>query len=187
MLTTDPKDIAILYLVTSFAFFLIGGTMALLIRGESALPGQFLSNDSPHGARRRAASPRTSPDGARAARLFTMHVTIMLLLYATPILFGFANYIVPLKIGAPDVAFPRLNAFSYWLFLFGGLTVLSGFVTPGGAADFGWFAYTPLSDVVRSPGAGADLWIMGLVVSGLGTILGGPTSSPPSSACAHPV
>jgi cytochrome c oxidase subunit 1 len=110
----------------------------------------------------------------------------MLLLYATPILFGFANYIVPLKIGAPDVALPRLNAFSYWLFLFGGLTVLSGFVTPGGAADFGWFAYTPLSDVVRSPGAGADLWIMGLVVSGLGTILGGPTSSPPSSACAHP-
>jgi len=102
-----------------------------------------------------------------------MHGTIMLLLYATPILFGFANYIVPLQIGAPDVAFPRLNAFSYWLFLFGGLTVLSGFLTPGGAADFGWFAYTPLSDAIRSPGAGADLWIMGLAVGGLGTILGG--------------
>ena len=90
-----------------------------------------------------------------------MHGTIMLLLYATPILFGFANYIVPLQIGAPDVAFPRLNAFSYWLFLFGGLIVLSGFLTPGGAADFGWFAYTPLSDVVHSPGVGADLWIIG--------------------------
>ena len=153
--TTDPKDIAILYLVTAFGFFLVGGAMALLIRGELAVPGQqFLSNEQYN-------------------QLFTMHGTIMLLLYATPILFGFANYIVPLQIGAPDVAFPRLNAFSYWLFLFGGSIVLSGFVTPGGAADFGWFAYTPLSDVVRSPGAGADLWAMGLVVSGLGTILGG--------------
>src|SRR5689334_12737056 len=153
--TTDPKDIAILYLVTSFAFFMVGGAMALLIRGELAVPGQqFLSNEQYN-------------------QLFTMHGTIMLLLYATPVLFGFANYIVPLQIGAPDVAFPRLNAFSYWLFLFGGLIVLSSFLTPGGAADFGWFAYTPLSDVVRSPGAGADLWICGLAVSGLGTILGG--------------
>ena len=153
--TTDPKDIAILYLVTSFGFFMVGGAMALLIRGELAVPGQqFLSNEQYN-------------------QLFTMHGTIMLLLYATPILFGFANYIVPLQIGAPDVAFPRLNAFSYWLFLFGGLIVLSGFLTPGGAADFGWFAYTPLSDAVRSPGAGGDLWIMGLAVAGLGTILGG--------------
>src|SRR5919112_567865 len=114
--TTDPKDIAILYLVTSFGFFLIGGLMALLMRAELAQPGlQFLSNEQYN-------------------QLFTMHGTIMLLLYATPILFGFANYIVPLQIGAPDVAFPRLNAFSYWLFLFGGLIVLSGFLTPGGAA-----------------------------------------------------
>ncbi len=153
--TTDPKDIAILYLVTSFAFFMVGGAMALLIRGELAVPGQqFLSNEQYN-------------------QLFTMHGTIMLLLYATPILFGFANYIVPLQIGAPDVAFPRLNAFSYWLYLFGALIVVSGFLTPGGAADFGWFAYTPLSDAVRSPGVGADLWIMGLAVGGLGTILGG--------------
>ncbi len=153
--TTDPKDIAILYLVTTFVFFMVGGAMALLIRGELAVPGQqFLSNEQYN-------------------QLFTMHGTIMLLLYATPILFGFANYIVPLQIGAPDVAFPRLNAFSYWLYLFGALIVVSGFLTPGGAADFGWFAYTPLSDVIRSPGAGADLWIMGLVVAGLGTILGG--------------
>ncbi len=153
--TTDPKDIAILYLVTSFGFFLAGGAMALLMRAELARPElQFLSTE-------------------QFNQLFTMHGTIMLLLYATPILFGFANYIVPLQIGAPDVAFPRLNAFSYWLFLFGGLTVLSGFLTPGGAADFGWFAYTPLSSVIHSPGPGADLWIVGLVVSGLGTILGG--------------
>ena len=116
--TTDPKNIGILYLVTSFGFLLVGGAMALLIRAELAVPGQqFLSNEQYN-------------------QLFTMHGTIMLLLYATPILFGFANYIVPLQIGAPDVAFPRLNAFSYWLFLFGGLVVMSGFATPGGAADF---------------------------------------------------
>ena len=152
--TTDPKDIAILYLVTSFGFFMVGGLMAMLMRAELAEPGlQFLSNEQYN-------------------QLFTMHGTIMLLLYATPILFGFANYIVPLQLGAPDVAFPRLNAFSYWLFLFGGLIVLSGFLTPGGAADFGWFAYTPLSDAVHSPGVGGDLWDMGLIVAGLGTILG---------------
>ena len=129
--------------------------MALLMRAELAVPGQqFLSNEQYN-------------------QLFTMHGTIMLLLYATPILFGFANYIVPLQIGAPDVAFPRLNAFSYWLFLFGGLIVLSGFLTPGGAADFGWFAYTPLSDAIalaRAPAATCGS--PGLVVAGLGTILG---------------
>ena len=152
--TTDPKDIAVLYLVTSFGFFMIGGLMAMLLRAELARPGlQFLSVE-------------------QYGQLFTMHGTIMLLLYATPILFGFANYIVPLQIGAPDVAFPRLNAFSYWLFLFGGLIVLAGFFTPGGASAAGWFAYTPLSDIAYSPGLGLDLWDMGLVVAGLGTILG---------------
>ncbi|MBN9733744.1 MULTISPECIES: cytochrome c oxidase subunit I [unclassified Pseudonocardia] len=152
--TTDPKDIAILYLVTSFAFFMVGGAMAMLMRAELARPElQFLSTEQYN-------------------QLFTMHGTIMLLLYATPILFGFANYIVPLQIGAPDVAFPRLNAFSYWLFLFGGIIVVAGFLSPGGAADFGWFAYTPLSGVIHSPGLGADLWATGLIVAGLGTILG---------------
>lgn len=152
--TTDHKQIGIMYLVTSFAFFMGGGAMAMLIRRELARPGQqFLSQEQYN-------------------QLFTMHGTMMLLLYATPILFGFANFILPLQIGSPDVAFPRLNAFSYWLYLFGGLIVMSGFLTPGGAADFGWFAYTPLSDAIHSPGVGADLWISGLVVSGLGTILG---------------
>ena len=80
---------------------------------------------------------------------------------------------MPLQIGAPDVAFPRLNAFSYWLFLFGGLMAGAGFLTPGGAADFGWFAYAPLTARSSRPGVGADLWIMGLVLSGFGTILGG--------------
>ena len=152
--TTDPKDIGILYLVTSFLYFLAGGAMALLMRAELAVPGQqFLSNEQYN-------------------QLLTMHGTVMLLLYATPILFGFANYILPLQIGAPDVAFPRLNALSFWLFLFGGLVVMSGFVTAGGAADFGWYAYAPLSGPRHSPGPGADLWFSGLIVAGLGTILG---------------
>ncbi|MDG3008882.1 cytochrome c oxidase subunit I [Rhodococcus sp. D2-41] len=152
--TTDPKVLGMMYMFTAFSFFLVGGLMALLMRAELARPGQqFLSNE-------------------QFNQLFTMHGTIMLLLYATPIVFGFANYILPLQIGAPDVAFPRLNALAYWLFLFGGLTVLGGFITPGGAADFGWTAYTPLSDALHSPGSGADLWILGLAVGGLGTILG---------------
>jgi cytochrome c oxidase subunit I len=152
--TTDHKTIGKMYLVTSFAFFLAGGLMALLMRAELARPGmQFLSPEQYN-------------------QLFTMHGTIMLLLFATPMLFAFANLVLPLQIGAPDVSFPRLNAFSYWLFLFGGLMVMAGFITPGGAADFGWYAYSPLTDATNSPGAGADLWFIGLVVAGLGTILG---------------
>ncbi|GAA3689491.1 cytochrome c oxidase subunit I [Lentzea roselyniae] len=152
--TTDHKLIGIMYMITSFGFFMVGGVMALLMRGELARPGlQFLSNEQYN-------------------QLFTMHGTVMLLLYATPIVFGFANFVVPLQIGSPDVAFPRLNAFSYWLFLFGGLIVVGSFLTPAGAADFGWTAYTPLSSARHSPGIGGDLWISGLVVGGLGTILG---------------
>jgi cytochrome c oxidase subunit 1 len=152
--TTDAKQIGLLYLVTSFIFFLAGGAMALLMRAELAQPGaDFLSPE-------------------QFNQLFTMHGTIMLLLFATPILFAFANYIVPLQIGAPDVSFPRLNAVAYWLYLFGGLLVMAGFITPGGAADFGWFAYQPLASVTHSPGTGADMWVVGLVISGLGTILG---------------
>ncbi|MFF4593433.1 cytochrome c oxidase subunit I [Amycolatopsis sp. NPDC001319] len=152
--TTDHKTIGVLYLSTSFAFFLIGGLTALLMRTELAQPGmQFLSPEQYN-------------------QLFTMHGTIMLLLYATPNLFGFANFVVPLQIGSPDVAFPRLNAFSYWLYLFGGLIVISSYLTPGGPPDFGWTAYTPLSNAIHSPGIGGDLWITGLIISGLGTILG---------------
>jgi cytochrome c oxidase subunit 1 len=152
--TTDHKQIGVLYVVTSFGFFMAGGAMAMLMRGELAQPGlQFLSYEQYN-------------------QLFTMHGTIMLLLYATPILFGFANLVLPLQIGSPDVAFPRLNALSYWLFLFGGLVVLSSFLTPAGAAEFGWYAYSPLNQLEYSPGPGANLWITGLVLAGLGTILG---------------
>ncbi|SBW26093.1 aa3-type cytochrome oxidase subunit I [Protofrankia symbiont of Coriaria ruscifolia] len=152
--TTSHKDIAVMYGVTAFGFFLFAGIMAELMRIELARPGlQYLSNE-------------------QFNQLFTMHGTLMLLMFATPMAFAFANFLVPLQIGSPDVAFPRLNAMSYWFFLFGSLTVVTGFLTPNGAADFGWFAYAPLNNSVYSPGSGADLWILGLVVSGLGTILG---------------
>ncbi|QYJ04697.1 cytochrome c oxidase subunit I [Nocardioides panacisoli] len=154
MTTTDHKLIGNLYFVTAMAWFMIGGLMALVIRSELAYPGNQVVNDELYN------------------QMFTMHGTIMLLLFATPLFFGFGNAIMPLQIGAPDVAFPRLNMFSYWLYLFGGLIVAAGFLTPNGAASFGWFAYTPLSDSVNSPGAGGDLWIMGLWMAGLGTILG---------------
>jgi cytochrome c oxidase subunit 1 len=152
--TTDHKLIGQMYLITSFAFFLIGGAMALVIRAELAKPGLQIVNEEVYN------------------QLFTMHGTIMLLLFATPLFVGFANVIMPIQIGAPDVAFPRLNMLSYWLFLFGGLIAFSGFFTPGGAASFGWTGYAPLSNAVRSPGVGGDLWIMGLWMAGLGTILG---------------
>ncbi|MEU3663856.1 cytochrome c oxidase subunit I [Streptomyces sp. NPDC032940] len=152
--TTDHKRIGHLYLITSFGFFLAAGVMAMLLRAELARPGlQLLSHEQYNQA-------------------FTMHGTIMLLLFATPTFAGFANAVMPLQIGAPDVAFPRLNMLAYWLFLFGGLIVLAGFLTPQGAADFGWTAYTPLSGRTGAPYLGGDLWIMGLALSGFGTILG---------------
>ncbi|MEV8528554.1 cytochrome c oxidase subunit I [Streptomyces sp. NPDC052000] len=152
--TTDHKKIGHLYLITSFVFFLIAGVMALLMRAELARPGlQIMTNEEYN-------------------QLFTMHGTIMLLLFATPTFAGFANAIMPLQIGSPDVAFPRLNMLAYWLFLFGGLIVLGSLLLPTGPASFGWFAYAPLNSLTRSPGAGADLWIMGLALSGFGTILG---------------
>lgn len=150
--TTDHKLLGIMYLIMAFTFFLIGGLMALLIRLELFHPGmQFVSNE-------------------QFNQLFTMHGTIMLLLYGSPMVFGFANYIMPLQIGAPDVAFPRLNSFGFWLTTAGGVIMISGFLTPGGAADFGWTMYSPLSDAIHSPGVGSDLWILGVGVGGVGTI-----------------
>jgi len=153
--TTDHKIIGNLYLATSFGFFLLGGLLALGIRAELAAPGlQVVDN------------------AEQFNQLFTMHGTIMLLLFATPLFAGFANALVPLQIGSPDVAFPRLNALAYWFYVFGGLVVVSGFLTPGGAAAFGWFGYAPLSTAAYSPGLGGDLWVFGLALTGFGTILG---------------
>ena len=99
--------------------------------------------------------------------LFTMHGTLMLLLFGTPLFIGFANVVMPLQIGAPDVAFPRMNLLSYYFFLFGALIMVASFLAPGGAAAFGWYAYSPLTSSVYSPGIGTDLWVMGLVLSAL--------------------
>ncbi|MFD9474064.1 aa3-type cytochrome oxidase subunit I [Streptomyces goshikiensis] len=152
--TTDHKKIGHLYLIASFGFFIIGGVLALLLRAELARPGmQIVSNEQYN-------------------QIFTLHGTLMLLFFATPTFAGFANAIMPLQIGAPDVAFPRLNMLSFWLFLFGGLIVVGSVLTPNGAADFGWTAYTPLSSATRTPSIGGDMWIMGLALSGFGTILG---------------
>ena len=152
--TTDHKTLGLLYLVTAFAFFLLAGLMAMLIRTELAQPGLQLVSAEQYN------------------QLFTMHGTIMMFLFAPAAAFGFANFMLPLQIGAPDMAFPRLNALSFWLYAIGGSIAVGGFLTPEGAASFGWFAYAPLSSAIHSPGAGADMWIMGLTMAGLGTILG---------------
>jgi cytochrome c oxidase subunit I len=153
--TTDHKIIGHLYLITSFGFFLAAGVMAMIMRAQLFGPDTHIVSDQQYN------------------ELFTMHGTIMLLLFATPLFVGFANEIMPLQIGSPDVAFPRLNLFSYYAFLFGGLILLASFVAPGGAAAFGWYAYSPLTSSINAPGIGGDMWIMGLTLSGFGTILSG--------------
>ncbi len=152
--TTDHKRIGILYLVTSFGFFFVGGLLALLIRAELAVPGLQLVNEEGY------------------AQSFTMHGTIMMFLFGTPAVAAFANYLVPLQIGAADMAFPRLNALSYWLLLFGGLIILSGYLAIGGPADVGWTGYPPNSELQYSTTTGTDLWLIGLALTGFATILG---------------
>lgn len=153
--STDHKTIGYMYLIGSFFFFCVGGVMALIIRIELFEPGmQIIETKEQYN------------------QLFTMHGTLMLLMFATPLFAGFANVIMPLQIGAPDVAFPRLNAFAFWLYLFGSLVAISGFLTPQGAAAFGWTAYAPLSNTTFTPGAGGNLWVLGLALQGFGTILG---------------
>ncbi|MFF1877296.1 cytochrome c oxidase subunit I [Leifsonia sp. NPDC058230] len=153
--STDHKTIGYLYLITSFIYFLVGGLLALIIRAQLFEPGlQIVQTREQYN------------------QLFTMHGTIMLLMFATPLFAGFANVIMPLQIGAPDVAFPRLNAIAYWFYSFGSLIAVAGFLTPQGAADFGWTGYAPLSATTFSPGVGGNMWAAGLALSGFGTILG---------------
>ncbi|WP_394768469.1 cytochrome c oxidase subunit I [Lacisediminihabitans sp.] len=153
--STDHKTIGYMYLISSFIYFLLGGVMALIIRAQLFAPGLQIVNSK-----------------EQYNQLFTMHGTIMLLMFATPLFAGFVNVLMPLQIGAPDVAFPRLNAFAYWLYSFGSLIAVAGFLTPQGAASFGWFAYVPLSTTTFSPSLGGNLWVFGLALSGFGTILG---------------
>ena len=166
--TTDHKTIGLMYLTASFVFFIAGGLMAMLIRAELARPGlQFLSPEQYN-------------------QLFTMHGTLMLLMFATPLFFAFGNLVMPMQIGSPDVAFPRLNALSFWLFLFGSLIAVSGFITPGGAAGLRLDRLHAAVDGVHSPGVGGTcgspvwpsaVWARSWAAS---------TSSPRSSACVRP-
>jgi cytochrome c oxidase subunit 1 len=152
--STDHKVIGKAYCVTGFFYFMLSGAFALAMRAELARPGlQFLTTEAYN-------------------QLFTMHGSAMMYLFATPFAFGLANYVVPLQIGAPDMSFPRLNALGFWLFFFGGIVMVSGFLTPDGAADFGWFSYAPLSTEIYAPQAGVDLWIVGILLTGLGTTIG---------------
>jgi cytochrome c oxidase subunit 1 len=158
VVTVDHKRLGILYVLYSTFFLLIAGVEALLIRLQLAVPNNHLISAQVYN------------------RLFTMHGTTMVFLVGMPFLFGFANYIIPLQIGASDMAFPRLNAFSFWLSAFGGLLLYysfiggSGLYGVGNAPDVGWFAYAPLTAKAFSPGHATDYWAISLIVSGFGTL-----------------
>jgi cytochrome c oxidase subunit 1 len=150
--TTDHKRIGILYLVTTFAFFLIGGVEALMMRLQLGAPENTLLD------------PQTYN------QLFTMHGTTMIFLFVVPIMAGFGNYFVPLMIGARDMAFPRLNALSYWLLLAGGIVFYATmFFNP---PEAGWTMYPPLSSAAYLPNSGVDGWIFLIHLTGLSSLLG---------------
>ncbi len=152
--TVDHKKIGLMYIAVSFLFFIISGVLALLIRAELAAPGmQLVSTDFYN-------------------QLFTMHATGMIFLFIIPFFSGIGNFIVPLQIGAADMAFPRINALALWLAVFGGLTMFGGFFFEGGAAAAGWTSYPPLSSATYSPSIGQDFWILGLQLIGISSILG---------------
>jgi cytochrome c oxidase subunit 1 len=152
--TTDHKRIGILYIATSLVFFGAGGILALLMRAQLAQANEhFITKGS-------------------YDELFTIHGTTMIFLVVVPIFAGFANYLVPLMIGARDVAFPRLNALSYWLFLFGGIVLYLSFFAKHGASRSGWYGYPTLSEGAFSPGHGQDLWILSLHLLSISSLIG---------------
>src|SRR6266436_5897411 len=151
--TVDHKKLGIMYVVMAVVFLVIAGLEALAIRWQLLVPlhGQI--------------------DQDVFNQMMTMHGTTMIFFVAMPILAGIANYIVPLQIGARDMAFPRLNAFGLWVTLFGGILCYFSFAT-GGAPTFGWFAYAPLTEHTFSRGPATDFWILGLLVNGIGSLSG---------------
>jgi cytochrome c oxidase subunit 1 len=150
--TVDHKRIGILYIGTSLLFFVAGGVMALLMRTQLITPdSEFLTRDSYN-------------------QVVTMHGTTMVFLVVVPVWAGIANFLVPLMIGARDMAFPRLNALSYWLFLFGGIVLMGSFFAEGGAARSGWYGYPPLS--IQATGHGQDYWILGLHILSAASLVG---------------
>ena len=156
--TVDHKRLGILYIVYALVFLVIAGLEAAIIRIQLIRP----HNDF--------VSPQVFD------RMFTMHGTTMIFFVVIPVLFGFANYLVPLMIGARDMAFPRLNAFSFWLTAFGGFLLYfsflggNGLYGAGSAPDVGWWAYAPLTSRAFSPGHSTDYWTIALLVSGFGSI-----------------
>lgn len=146
LLTTDHKQVGILYFVTAFYFLFLGGILALLMRTQLASPQNTLLTSAAYN------------------QAVSMHGLIMVLWFLSPLGAAFANYFVPLQIGAKDVAFPRFNAFSYWMYAFGGIVALSGFFVPGGAASAGWTNYAPLSSKLFLPGGGETLIALGLLM-----------------------
>ncbi len=154
MTTVDHKRIGIMYFLTSFFFFFVGGLEALLIRIQLFRPeNAFISAETYN-------------------QMFTMHGTTMVFLVAMPMAVAFFNYVVPLQIGARDVAFPRLNALSYWIYLFGGLFISSSFLF-GAAPDTSWVGYANLTSLQFSPGRNVEFWLIGLSILGISSILGG--------------
>ncbi|HVX10065.1 MAG TPA: cytochrome c oxidase subunit I [Pirellulales bacterium] len=151
--TVDHKKIGLMYIVMAVVFLVIGGCEALAMRWQLLFPRYDL----------------IGPDAFN--QLFTMHGTTMVFFMGMPILIGIGNYMVPLAIGARDMAFPRLNAFGFWATLLGGLLVYSSYAT-GGAPAIGWFAYSPLTERTFARSAATDLWALGLIVSGTGTLAG---------------
>jgi cytochrome c oxidase subunit I len=152
--TVDHKRIGILYLVTSLVFFAAGGVLALLMRAQLAQPNEHFITKNAYN------------------ELFTIHGTTMIFLFIVPFWAGLANYLVPLMVGARDMAFPRLNAASYWFFVFGGGTMFLSFLAAGGASKSGWYGYPPLSEKFFSPGNGQDLWILSLHLVAVSSLLG---------------
>ncbi|HEX6588727.1 MAG TPA: cbb3-type cytochrome c oxidase subunit I, partial [Longimicrobiales bacterium] len=152
--TVDHKKIGVLYGVTALFFMVLGGLAAIIIRTQLAVPGNELVSAELYN------------------QLFTMHGVTMVFLVGMPIAVAFFNYLVPLQIGARDVAFPRLNALSYWIFLLGGLFIYSSFLF-GAAPDGGWFGYANLSSRQYSPGLNMDFYSLGLQILGVASIMGG--------------
>jgi cytochrome c oxidase subunit 1 len=154
LVTVDHKRIGIMYIATSIFFFALGGILAVLMRAQLTTPGEkFLTKNSYNEA-------------------LTMHGTTMIFLVVVPIMAGFANYLVPLMIGARDVAFPRLNALSYWLFLLGGIVLWSSWFATGGTAKAGWWSYPTLSEAQFSPGHGQDYWILAIHILTISSLVG---------------
>ena len=151
--TVDHKQIGKRYLVTAFAFLLLGGLEAAAMRAQLAGPDEHL----------------LSPEAYN--QLFSMHGITMIFLYASPILSGFSNYLWPLMLGSRDMAFPRLNALSYWLFLFSGIFIYSSVIV-GQAPDRGWFAYAPMTEGAYSPGLNMDFYALGLIFLTVSTTVG---------------